>query len=97
MRLLVTVTTPKASSRGEPPTATVVGAPPVNTVRPDVSGTAQRGQTLVGTLGTWTGVDNVYDHQWQRSPTARLDDIAGATRPSYDLTVADVGSSCACS
>ena len=65
----------------------------MNSVRPVISGTAQRGQTLVGTLGTWTGVDNVYDHQWQRSVNGTTwTNIAGATRPSYDLTVADVGS-----
>ena len=94
MRLLVTVTNAEGVvSLASAPTAKVVSAPPVNTVRPVISGTAQRGQTLVGTLGTWTGVENVYDHQWQRSVNGTTwTNIAGATRPSYELTVADVGS-----
>ena len=94
MRLLVTVTNAEGVvSEASAATAKVVSSPPVNSVRPVISGTAQRGQTLVGTLGTWTGVDNVYDHQWQRSVNGTTwTNIAGATRPSYDLTVADVGS-----
>ncbi len=94
MRLLVTVTNADGvASRRARATAKVVSAPPVNTVRPTITGTAQRGQTLIGTLGTWTGIDNVYDHQWQRSVNGTTwTNIAGATRPSYDLTVADVGS-----
>ena len=94
MRLLVTVTNAEGVvSLASAPTAKVVSAPPVNTVRPVISGTAQRAQTLIGTLGTWTGVDNVYDQQWQRSVNGTTwTNIAGATRPSYKLTIADVGS-----
>lgn len=95
LRLLVTMTNPEGtSSVASLATVPVSAAPPVNTVRPTVSGTIQRGQTLVGTLGTWTGADTVYDYQWQRSPDGVVwTAISGATRPSYDLVAADVGGS----
>lgn len=93
LRLLVTMTNPEGVvSVASVATAQVVATPPTNTARPTISGTVQRSQTLVGTLGTWTGADTVYDYQWQRSTDGSTwTAISGATRPSYDLGVADVG------
>mgnify|MGYP001176819520 CR=1 FL=1 len=94
VRLLVTVSNAEAiETMASAPTARVAASPPLNSVRPVISGTAQRGQTLIGTLGTWSGQDNVYDYRWQRSADdgATWTDIAGATRPTYDLAVGDVG------
>ncbi|MDA0181890.1 S8 family serine peptidase [Solirubrobacter phytolaccae] len=93
IRLLVTMTNPEgATTASSVQTAQVVATPPTNTARPVVTGTVQRAQTLVGTLGTWTGNDNVYDYLWQRSSDGTTwTAIQGATRPAYDLTVADVG------
>ncbi|MBE2315655.1 S8 family serine peptidase [Solirubrobacter sp. CPCC 204708] len=93
VRLSVTVTNAEGSATAvSAATAKVLLSPPVNTVRPVVSGSAQRGQTLVGTLGTWTGADTAYDYQWQRSTDGTTwTNISGATRLTYELAAGDVG------
>jgi hypothetical protein len=64
-----------------PPTA------PSNTAAPTVSGTAQVGQTLTASSGSWSGSTPItYTYQWQREGT----DIAGATGSTYKPVVADV-------
>ena len=68
-------------------TTLVSGAPPVNTVRPTITGTVQRASTLTAGEGAWIGTGNTYAYQWQRGTT----DIAGATGPTYTLTAGDVG------
>ncbi|MDQ3023821.1 MAG: hypothetical protein M3R04_05470 [bacterium] len=60
---------------------------PVNTVLPVITGTAQAGQTLSATTGTWTGVGISYTYAWRRGGVA----ISGATVSTYLLAVADVG------
>ncbi|MGA9860269.1 MAG: hypothetical protein WBQ18_20550 [Solirubrobacteraceae bacterium] len=73
-------------------TATVPTSPPVSTVAPTFNGTAQRGLTLSGITGTWSGVGNGYAYQWQRSTDGTTwTNIAGATGQAYTLTVADEG------
>ena len=47
------------------------GTVPVNTGLPTVTGTAQVGQTLTGTVGSWTGASS-YSQQWQRCSGADL-------------------------
>jgi hypothetical protein len=87
LRLLITMTNPDGTASAvSAATAKVLSAPPVNTVMPAVSGTAQRASTLTATLGTWIGNDNTYTYQWQRDAV----DIARATDPTYTLTAADV-------
>ena len=95
MRLLVTASNPDATvTATSTPTVTIPSAPPVNTVRPAISGTAQRASTLTGSPGTWSGIGNGYAYQWQRSSNGTTwVDIAGATATGYELTVADVGAS----
>ena len=40
---------------------------------------AQRGLTLTGTAGTWSGIGNTYSYQWQSSPDGTTwTDLAGA-------------------
>ena len=92
LRVLVTVNNPEGSATASSvPVGPIAGAPPANTVRPTVSGVVRRAETLVSALGTWTGADNSYDYQWQRSADGTTwTAIAGATRPAYDLAVADV-------
>jgi hypothetical protein len=95
VRLLVTASNPDGTlGSASDPTATVVSAPPGNSVRPVVTGTAQRGSTLTATNGTWTGVGNSLAYQWQRSTDggATWTAINGATTLSYTLVLGDVGS-----
>ncbi len=80
--------------------ATVVAAqstatPPSNTALPTISGTAQAGQTLSASTGTWSGTPTItYTYQWQRcdSAGATCGPISTATGTTYTLATADVGS-----
>lgn len=66
---------------------------PVNTVAPALSGTAQEGQTLTCSTGTWTGTPIItYTYQWKRNGS----DIGSATNSTYTLVTADVGQSIKC-
>lgn len=60
---------------------------PVNTVAPAITGTAQVGETLTVTNGTWTGGSLTYAREWLRDGVV----IAGATALTYDLVEADEG------
>lgn len=69
------------------------GSLPINTVAPVVSGTAETGQALSTTNGTWTGSPApTFTYQWQRGTT----NIGGATSASYALQEADVGNTVRC-
>jgi hypothetical protein len=63
-------------------------AAPVNTALPIISGTAQVGQTLTCTQGTWSNSPTSYTYQWNRAGTA----ISGATSTTYIPVTADIGS-----
>jgi hypothetical protein len=93
LRALITATNPDgAASRPTAATATVVAAPPLNTVSPTISGAPLRGDALTTTQGAWTGLGNAYSNQWQRSADGTTwANITGATASSYTLTVADEG------
>jgi hypothetical protein len=69
---------------------------PTNTVAPSVTGTAQQGQSLTTSTGTWTSSNPPiqYGFNWQRcNPDASAcANIAGATSASYTPGIADVGS-----
>lgn len=67
------------------------GNPPVNSVAPALSGTAQEGQTLTCSTGTWSG-SPTYTYQWKRNGN----DITSATNSTYTLVTADVGTSIKC-
>ena len=67
---------------------------PSNSSAPVVSGTAQAGQTLSASTGTWAGTQPIsYAYQWRRctSGGAPCVSIAGATNASYQLDSLDVG------
>jgi hypothetical protein len=68
--------------------------PPSNSSPPTISGTAQAGQTLTASPGSWTGTTPIgYAYQWRRcdSGGATCADIAGATTTTYALTASDIG------
>jgi hypothetical protein len=68
---------------------------PTNTAPPVVSGTAQLGQTLTTTTGTWTyQTAPSYSFQWQRcnSSGASCSTITGASASTYLVESADNGS-----
>lgn len=67
---------------------------PVNTARPAISGTAQVGETLTASNGTWTGGVRSYAYQWERCNDAGAScvDVAGATGRTYGVRAVDVGS-----
>ena len=68
-------------------TVTTAAPPPVNTALPTISGTAQVGQTLTVTNGTWSGSPTSYLYQWNSAGTA----ISGATSSSYVVQFSDIG------
>ena len=65
-----------------------IAAPVIaNTAPPTVTGTAQVGQRLTSTNGTWTNAPTSFTRQWLRDGSP----IAGATGATYDLVAADQG------
>jgi hypothetical protein len=69
------------------------GTPPANTVAPALSGTAEVGQTLTCSTGTWTGDPTItYAYQWKRDGV----NISGATANTYLLDVLDEGENILC-
>lgn len=67
------------------------GLPPVNTALPVISGTAQFGQSLVVSNGTWTGSPTSFTYAWRRNGSN-----IGATSSIYTLVQADVGTAISC-
>ena len=61
-------------------------AAPLNLTAPVASGTAQVGQTLSTTDGTWQGIATItFAYQWRRDAV----NISGATSSTYTLVAAD--------
>ena len=59
---------------------------PANTVAPEITGTAERGEVLSCTTGTWSGTGTItYAYQWLRNGA----EIAGATASTYTPVAAD--------
>jgi surface protein len=69
----------------------VPAAAPVNTVLPNVTGTAVVGNALTTTNGTWTNSPTSYAYQWKRGATN-----IGTNANSYTLVNADAGQSITC-
>ena len=72
------------------PTAVVLPLAPVNTGAPAITGTAQQGQTLTTSNGTWSNTPTMFGYQWERCTTTCAA-ITGATGSTYTLVAADVG------
>lgn len=89
VRLSVTATNIAGSATARSAVVNVAATDvPVNTVLPDITGSAVVGSTLNGTLGTWTGSTPItYARQWQRDGV----NISGETSSAYTLVAADAG------
>jgi hypothetical protein len=74
-------------------TAASSGSAPTASSAPQITGTAQQGQTLSVSNGSWTGSPTSYAYQWQDcdSSGASCANISGATGSSYSLGAGDVG------
>jgi hypothetical protein len=75
------------------PIAPVDTAKPVNLTPPVITGTAQQGNALNCSDGTWLNSPSSYARQWKRDGTA----ISGATSGAYTVQAADVGHQVTCS
>ena len=73
-------------------TSAVVYADPVNTAAPSITGTAQVGQTLSCSTGTWSGSSITYSYQWKAGGT----NISGATSSTFVPTNAEHGATITC-
>ena len=65
-------------------------AKPSNTTAPAITGTAQQGDTLTASQGSWTGSPTGYAYQWQDCSSSCAD-ISGATNSTYALVSGNVG------
>ena len=67
---------------------TTAGNPPVLTAAPAITGTAEVGETLTCSNGTFSGDATIeYSYQWFANGVA----VQGAIAATYDLTTADLG------
>lgn len=90
-RLAVRVTAEAAGHRPATVTSASVTVAPGTlkaTSAPRVSGTASVGKILTASAGTWSVTGTALSYQWLRSGRA----VAGATKASYAVTKADIGS-----
>src|SRR5205814_6497781 len=88
-RLKVSETASNAGGSSSPSTsaasAVVLPLAPANTTPPTISGTAQQGQTLTESHGTWTNNPSGFAYQWLQcnGEGAGCTAISGATNPTY--------------
>ena len=94
LRVDVTASNKNGSATATSPQTALVApapapaAPPANTALPQISGTAQVGQTLTSSTGSWSGSPTSYGYQWQRCGSSCAA-ISGATASTYVLTTTD--------
>ena len=74
--------------------AALAATAPTNSSPPTVSGTAQQGQTLTASTGSWSGDSPIsYMFRWQRcnGSGGSCGDISGATGQTHTVVSSDVG------
>jgi hypothetical protein len=96
-----TVTAANAGGRTSVTTASVgpvLPPAPVNTQAPVITGTAEQGNTLSVSNGTWNNNPTLYRYAWENCDTSGRNcaAIGGATSTSYALSAADVGRTIVC-
>jgi hypothetical protein len=76
----------------------VLPPPPANTELPAITGTAEQGDVLSVSSGSWSNNPTVFAYQWQEcdGSGANCAAISGATSSSYALSAADVGRRIVC-
>ena len=74
-------------------TAVVTTTPPSNTAIPTVTGSAEQGQTLTTSNGSWSGSPTGYQYGWEDCDNSgnNCTSISDATGSTYTLTSGDVG------
>lgn len=77
-----------------PPGGSSSPAAPGSVSPPQISGTAQSGQTLASSTGSWSGSPTSYSYAWSRCDGSGSNcvSVGGATGAAYALTSNDVGS-----
>jgi hypothetical protein len=92
IEVVETATTPTDGSAQTPSaaTATVLPAAPVNTGLPTITGTAQVGQQLTASTGTWNNGPTTFDYQWQSCSGATCSAV-GSDSSTYAVAATDVG------
>jgi GH25 family lysozyme M1 (1,4-beta-N-acetylmuramidase) len=75
------------------PAGTAPTARPANLTAPQVVGTAQAGQILTSTVGTWSGAPKKFAYRWRRCNAAGVSCVAipHAIGSRYTLTPDDIG------
>lgn len=75
------------------PAGTPSIARPANTAPPQIVGTAQPGQTLTSSVGTWTGAPQTFAYRWRRCNASGAGCVAlqHATQSHYTVTPDDIG------
>lgn len=78
---------------GKPGKGQAAGSGPVGSAAPTITGTAQEGQELSTTNGTWTNSPTSYAYAWSRCDASggSCAPIASATAATYTAVSADVG------
>lgn len=79
------------SAAGSNTTSNVLPAVPVNSVIPAITGTAQVGQTLTSSTGTWSNTPTSYTYQWQSNGSN-----VGANQNTYVPVTGDIGHTITC-
>ena len=84
VRVVVTASNADGSTTAtSPPTGPVVPAAPTNEVPPAIGGTAEAGETLSSSPGTWTGRPTSYSYQWEDCNAAgeECDEVRAGRHP----------------
>jgi hypothetical protein len=78
---------------GQTGTVQKAGSAPAATGQPSPSGTAQVGQQLTASNGTWSGTTPItFTYQWQRcTKQGSCSNISGATHATYTVVASDLG------